>query len=391
MPETPFEEKVRTTLREQADKQPFDPQTVKPTATRARRRLERDTMIAVGLIAIALVAVIRIGNPFMEKTTPATPPVRVGDEVITFAEGTTLKAIHADGSHETTLASPCAAKSCLLSGYSWSPTGSEVVLATYLRNRNHDPLYVVRSDGTRLHILRGCPAGHPSWSPDSSRIATVVDVNGGYPATVYTCAAEGGDVRRMKYPIYNDPVSWSPDGKELGYVSQYEGLVAESADGTGARVVSHRPSEWGSGTAWSPDGSTIAFVNNANRAQLWVVNADGSDPHVVLEVDGGMGWPVWSPDGSQLAVEAGDPRTGHASLFVIAPDGSGKTELLTGGFNGPGPVWDPSGAALAVFLHSDLLVIPTDGSAVWTVAKSIHDPGYASLAWQPNAPSTNRP
>jgi hypothetical protein len=73
MPETPFEEKVRRTLREQADRQPFDPHSVRPTAKRARRRMQRDAIIAAGVAVIALVALLRVGGPFMDRSTPAGP------------------------------------------------------------------------------------------------------------------------------------------------------------------------------------------------------------------------------------------------------------------------------------------------------------------------------
>src|SRR5262249_16889525 len=123
----------------------------------------------------------------------------------------------------------------------------------------------------------------------------------------------------------------------------------------------------------------------AQDAELCVINSDGSDLHVIL-TSPELTWPAWSPDGSQLAIEGANPRTGHASLFVVAPDGSNKTKLLAGHISAPGPVWDPSGTALALFLHDDIVLVPTDGSPVETVAKSISDPGYGSLAWQPSAP-----
>lgn len=74
MPETPFEERVRQTLRTQADKQRFDPQTVMSTAKHARRRLERNAMFAAAFAVIVIVALLRVGGPFMDTSTPATTP-----------------------------------------------------------------------------------------------------------------------------------------------------------------------------------------------------------------------------------------------------------------------------------------------------------------------------
>ena len=395
MPETPFEERVRSTLREQADKQRFDPQTVKSTAARARRRLQRDATVAAALALIALAGLIRIGGPLMATPTPAAPPVRLGDEVITFAAGNAVKTIHADGSDESILAKRCPGEPCSISGISWSPTGSQLAFATSTTG-GIDPLYSVRSDGTGLHALRDCPAGPPKWSPDGSRIAAPHDrprqlPNGEHTQVrpiYYACAAQGGDARRMSFETdWGPSMAWSPDGRELAYLAVGR-IVVESADGTGARAiarVSAGPVPY-SEIAWSADGR-IAYTNYTRtegsrygHTQLWVVNADGSDPQLVLEAPNVFG-PVWSPDGSRIAVDTWDGQTG--SLVVVGADGL-ATSLLNGSLSDP--AWDPSGAALAVFRGHDLVVVPTDGSFVRTVASSIHHPGPGPLAWRPTAP-----
>src|SRR5688500_14271113 len=54
----------------------------------------------------------------------------------------------------------------------------------------------------------------------------------------------------------------------------------------------------------SPDGSTIAFVSDRRgQNNLWVMNADGSNPRaVLLDLDSRAVSPVWTPDGRSLVI-----------------------------------------------------------------------------------------
>lgn len=402
MPETRFEEKVRSSLREAADMKPFDPQTVGAAARRARRRLQRDAVV-VGIFAVLALAAIVRGVPFADTSTPAAPPVRVGDEVITFVEGRMVKTIHADGSHEMTVASPCTKQSCSVGGISWSPNGSELALSTSSANGNKDPLYVVQSNGTGLRVLRDCPAGPPTWSPDGSRIATPHSGTAPLPngqrfllrPRFYMCSPEGGVAQwRSSWTTWGPAMSWSPDGREFAFINFRQQIVVQSADGTSRRVIGRAA---GGGPlpfdeiAWSPDGSHIAYTawsgwyrshshHGHQSAQLWVVNPDGSDPHVVLQAP----WivhPAWSPDSSQIAVDAMLHKAKTTSLVLMAPDGSGVTTLAgVGGW----PTWDPSGTVLATVVGHAIVLVPADGSLVQTVPTSIRHPNYGvPPVWRP--------
>lgn len=57
---------------------------------------------------------------------------------------------------------------------------------------------------------------------------------------------------------------------------------------------------------WSPDGTRVAFVSDRNGGgQVWVANADGGDMRQLTfssKETAGTGFPVWSPNGKQLAV-----------------------------------------------------------------------------------------
>ena len=56
---------------------------------------------------------------------------------------------------------------------------------------------------------------------------------------------------------------------------------------------------------WSPDGKNIAFVSNrGGTSQVWVLPADGGEAHQLTKVPVDVAGPVWSPDGKSIAFAA---------------------------------------------------------------------------------------
>lgn len=73
---------------------------------------------------------------------------------------------------------------------------------------------------------------------------------------------------------------------------------------------------------WSPDGTRLAvavFPRTGGQRELWVIDADGSDPHLVASADN-VSAPSWSPDGSTIAYVAATPQ--GSAIHFVSPDGS---------------------------------------------------------------------
>jgi Tol biopolymer transport system component len=99
-----------------------------------------------------------------------------------------------------------------------------------------------------------------------------------------------------------DP-AWSPSQERIVFASNQEGdddiFVVEirGLDGPNPRV-----SKLTNGDTWesdkhpsySPSGDQIVFYSNrTGRSQIWVMNADGTDAHIVFEVAADCWDPVW--------------------------------------------------------------------------------------------------
>src|SRR5208282_1369267 len=92
---------------------------------------------------------------------------------------------------------------------------------------------------------------------------------------------------------------------------------------------------------YSPDGAQIVFNSDRGGSQqLYVMNADGSNPHRISFGDGKYGTPVWSPRSDMIAFTK--ISGGKFSIGVMRPDGSGE-RLLTESYLDEGPSWSPNG------------------------------------------------
>ena len=80
---------------------------------------------------------------------------------------------------------------------------------------------------------------------------------------------------------------------------------------------------------FSPDGKRIAFMSNRTGPwQIWVSNADGSDPKQI-SFTSSAGTPRWSPDGRSIAFDG--PDNEGSSIFVVPSEGNGRTVAVAEG------------------------------------------------------------
>jgi len=172
---------------------------------------------------------------------------------------------------------------------------------------------------------------------------------------IYAMDASGGEWQNLSNNGANDhQPACSPDGAKVLFTSDRGGdfdIYVMDRDGRNPVNLTHDPG-FDSDAAWSPDGKRIAFASDRSRAgfHLMVMNADGSEPRNVLDLNlGGMLYPCWSPDGQQIAF-AGFAQPDVWRLYVANADGEGLQELTDGTGMSCYPCWSPDGRYLA-YVH----------------------------------------
>ena len=113
------------------------------------------------------------------------------------------------------------------------------------------------------------------------------------------------------------------------------------------------------------NGGVIAFTSERDgNSEIYIMNADGSDPRRLTDNPAYDGWPTWSPDGSQIAFMS--KRSGNPDIYVMDADGSNIQQLTTHSANDIWPDWSPDGARIAFLSRRDgnfeIYLINADGT-----------------------------
>jgi Tol biopolymer transport system component len=218
---------------------------------------------------------------------------------------------------------------------SWSQDGRRLVFEGGAGPDNE--LFVVNADGTDSRRIRhpGIDDFEPSWSPDGRRIAFTSRPNIRAAFEIYVVNANGlGRHRLTRNYMRDDSPAWSPDGTRIAFerVGSRGGIYSIRPNGRGLRWLTRARD---SDPSWSPDGRLIAFRRFGKG--VMVMNADGSNAHVVV-VDG-YG-PAWSPDGTKLTFWI--PHSFDLYLYVADRDGGNIVPLVANeGEDALEPDWQP--------------------------------------------------
>jgi dipeptidyl aminopeptidase/acylaminoacyl peptidase len=225
----------------------------------------------------------------------------------------------------------------------FTPDGSKLLFSS--NRAGAGQLFVMPIDGGEPHQLTTFPTGvsGPVFSPDGKFLAVSADLypEAGIDAEKNAETSGKLNVHVADELLYRHWTSWR-DGR-VTHV-----LLVDATEGTVLRDLTPGPFDAPTfslggdrGYVFSPDGKELCFVSNhdekqaeSTNADLWVVPVDGSAASARNLTDANDGWdgaPLYSPDGKSIAFVSQATPAYESDLrrLAVLDRASGQVRYLT--------------------------------------------------------------
>jgi Tol biopolymer transport system component len=179
--------------------------------------------------------------------------------------------------------------------------------------------------------------------------------------------------------------TWSPDGSRIAFYAEQPGgkadLFVMNADGSGRRPLVQTAAGEGA-PAFSPDGGQIAYdTDRDGNFEIYVMNADGTNTRRLTSHPGRDLAPAWSPDGQWIVFMSDRDARPEFDVFRMKADGSG-VERLTSGATHWFPQYSPDGTKIAMHVWRDVHVMD---AATRALTRLTTDPANGMYpTWSPD-------
>jgi serine/threonine-protein kinase len=252
--------------------------------------------------------------------------------------------------------------------YDVSPSGTLVVMPSHVAGTRFQLAEVDRRGRERLVLAEPDRYANPRFAPDRVRLSLDITPERG-ASDVWVVDPSRASRTRITAELASDFAAlWTPDGRELVYMSErplFE-LYRRAADGS--RVA--EPLIGGQHDrilgSISADGRLAAFVLSISAGtELWTVSLQGApEPRRYLASSFYFGHPALSPDRRWMAYDSDE--SGRVEVYLQSfPDPTGSRRQVSSG-GGSEPVWTRGGREL-VFRRGDsvmaVTVDPASGAA----------------------------
>jgi TolB protein len=219
-------------------------------------------------------------------------------------------------------------------------------IAYVLRSGRRHTLYVTDADGERPQVALASaePIISPAWSPDGRELAYVSFET--QKAVVWVQNLGNGERRALaNFRGSNSAPAWSPDGRELVVTLSTTGIaqlfVMPRGGGSPRRLTSSSAID--TEAAYSPDGRFVYFVSDRGGSpQIYRVATAGGGAERMTFAGSQNISPAISPDGRQMAYVT---RQGGGAFKLALMDlaGGGSPRLLTETSDDESPSFAPNG------------------------------------------------
>jgi TolB protein len=231
---------------------------------------------------------------------------------------------------------------------------------------------LINVDGTGFTQLSDIEASnyYPVFAPQGGALLFSSNRNGAFD--LYILSFDERDLFQITHNIGNvvSP-DFSPDGTRIVFVNQTDAISSSiwivNADGLNPHLIYQGLNTIVS-TAWSPDGETIAYAMSRgipNEYEIFLMDSDGKNNQQISQGMLGIGGSIgWSPDGRYLLIYAGP----YADKDIFRIDMiDGEVTQLTHGGNNAAASYSPDGRYIAFNSlrnndQADIYIMNADGS-----------------------------
>lgn len=274
---------------------------------------------------------------------------------------------------------------------------SNLTYQSYIGNWD---IFAANGDGTNPVRLTssGAPDITPRFNRGATRIAFASSEPGNYE--IFAMNTDGSHRARLTNQAANDyGPAWSPNGTQIVFNSYRDGqseIYVMNADGSNQTRLTYDGGYDGQ-PVWSPNGTQIAFLSNrSGSSQIWVMNTNGSGV-TQLTTQPYSEDPAWSPDGTQIAYDADADYDGWQELMVVNADGTNPHVIgdLSTAADMWARSWSPDGRSVA---FTAIYYIYYQGNWYWTAAYSraldtatsgVYSLGGSNTDWFPDWQTTD--
>lgn len=320
----------------------------------------------------------------------------------------------------------------------YSPDGTQIIFNSDVEKENND-VYLMNVDGSNVRKITDGPGWDASppnaWSADGTQVLLLSDEGG--KESIFLMNIEPYAPRRVApkvesderldpsyspagdkvvYKLANDlrifdiasgtdkfvfrttavgGPTFSPDGSKILFqerVDENTEICSVNIDGSGFANITQNPTR-DMTPAYSPDGTMIAFASareyGTSTFEIYVMNADGSDPRLVFGDRAISASPTWASDGKSLvfANDREDGRIGNFELFSVNLDGSSFRRLTTRPRYDADASYSPDGSKIAFGSNTDgnleIYVMNADGSGIVRITRDMASDVFPR--WSPDS------